>query len=315
MFQSNYLLGLLFFICAVHATPVITNSDENLNSQNDDLVYVFNIYAVRNMKTHEVAKIINQKPIEKVSTKFDSIGTFLIADPDGGEPFTLEEFGEFLEDWGATVEKLNDGKEASVIEVKFDQWDDYDEILDIEELMRVLRAEGIVMKITQEKDAIIFEIEFDETIKDPEDQPFTLKELAEFFRDEGLDVEAVGYDGVIKTVRMKFDLPEQATEQDDYGVTEKTDRQLVTPKVVDDNDGVMQRKDHKINVIDNSMDNAIERNFDKKLERKDEHFDDKFNVINFITRARKRRSAGCGTAECRVGNLIKEIVNKYEHVN
>lgn len=44
--------------------------DESLNSQNDDLVYVFNIYAVRNMKTHEVAKIISQKPIEKVSTKF-----------------------------------------------------------------------------------------------------------------------------------------------------------------------------------------------------------------------------------------------------
>ncbi|KAH0567308.1 hypothetical protein KQX54_008294 [Cotesia glomerata] len=310
MFQSNYLLGLLFVISVVRATPVTINSDDN---QNGEVVYVFNIYSVRNMKTKEIAKMIDQKPLEKVSAKFDSIGTFMVADPEGNEPFTLEDFGDFIEQWGATVEKLNEGKELTVIEVKFDpDWEDYDEILDIEELMRALRAEGIIMTVTQDKDNIIFEIELDATIKDPEDQPFTLKELAEYFRDEGLNVEAVEYDGVIKTVRITFDLPEQSTEQEDYQVTEKHDRQLVTPKTVE----APQKKDDRPYKIDNSMDNAIDRSFDKKMERKEEHFDDKFNMVNFITRTRKRRSAdACGTAQCQVGNLIKEIVNKHELTN
>lgn len=242
----------------------------------------------------------------------DPIGTFMVADPEGDEPFTLEDFSEFIEQWGATVEKLNEGKELTVIELRFPNWEEYDEIFDIEEMMTALRAEGIIMTVTQDKDNIIFEIELDATIKDPEDQPFTLKELAEYFRDEGLNVEAVGYDGVIKTVRITFDLPEQSTEQEDYQVTEKHDRQLVTPKTAD----APQKKDERPYKIDNSMDNAIDRSFDKKMERKDEHFDDKFNMVNFITRTRKRRSAdACGTAECRVGNLIKEIVNKHELAN
>lgn len=225
----------------------------------------------------------------------------LFADDDADEPFTLDEFSEFLDESGATVEKLNPEPKSRVIEVKFDNdFDDMDEFVSFEELVKYLQAEGILIKVTDDDNGQVIEVEFDHTIRDPENQPFTLEELADFLEDDGFTVEVVKSNGQVARVRIIF-----ATA--DEGKDDKDSEEPTTTKRNDEKP-IEKKK------IDSTVGNEV-KSGDRKIEAKLERNEDKFVVHDFMTRTdsmnkiRRRRSA---CPECKTGYKIKEFISRFD---
>lgn len=204
----------------------------------------------------------------------EPVGMIVLADEDSDVPITLGEFSEIVEDMGMTVEKLNEGDELKVIEIKFDDMsmEDFDDFMSFEELIRVLKAEGILLELNEENSVRYIQVSFDERRKNPQDQPFTLEELAEFFEKEGYHVNMISTNGKITAIRIRIDeIPE---------------------------DEIIKR--------------PVDKKDDKKID-KSEKKDDRFPALDYITKSdtlnkiRRRRST---CSECKTGSMIKDMIEK-----
>ncbi|KAK0093264.1 hypothetical protein PV326_013944 [Microctonus aethiopoides] len=300
------LAGLLYLLTTIHGLPLNSNSDV-IETDENGIVYVFNMYAVKNIKSETVGKMLSQQKLEKMPAMFESIGSIVMADDDV-EPITLSELAELIEDFGITVDKIDDEKDPKVIEVKFDyDFGEADYILTAEEIVRYLQAEGIIININQEDDVRIFQVEFDESIKDPADQPFTLEELADYFMDQGLEIEVItSNDKKVKGIKIKMEL---SAEDEDTEPSQSPPKQN-DEKVIENNNEERQNE--------LSIPNANDRNNDDKIEHKIKHDDENIIPLDFVTRSdsfnriRRRRSA---CSECKTGNLIKQFINNYSEVH
>ncbi|XP_034934840.1 uncharacterized protein [Chelonus insularis] len=315
-------VGLLLFINTLNASPIIVSleSDESSSSDEDGIVYVLNLYAVRRSTVPKVARILNQKSIEKLPTFFEPIGTLLVADEESYEPFTMEQIKEFLDDEYLTVTKVDIGKDSNIYELQLGMQDEYESenfVAIFDELFKYLDEEGILIKMSIEGNKKVIEVKFDDSVK-ISDYLFSLEEFAEFFENEGITVETVKVHDEIRAVRLIFELPQTPN-------SEKTDRhnkEVSTTQRIDDRINEIEKKDDKLNEVANSQEkksnkipeSKIEKNYIDKKE-KYEPIEDQFLVHDFITRAdsinkiRRRRSV---CPECKINDLIKEFATKFE---
>lgn len=200
----------------------------------------------------------------------------VLADEDSEVPITLGEFSDIVEDLGMTVEKLNDGDELNIIEIKFDDMsmEDFDDFMSFEELIRVLKAEGIILELNEENSSRFIQVAFDEKLKNYDDQPFTLDELADFFEKEGYTVDIIRANNKVMAIRIHVDdIPDVVT-------TKQT-----SPK-----------KDNK--------------KYDKN-DKKDDHLStfDHITKSDSMNKIRRRRTP---CSECQTGTMIKNMIEKYK---
>ncbi|KAK0179075.1 hypothetical protein PV327_007900 [Microctonus hyperodae] len=297
------LTGLLYLLTTLHGLPLNADSDV-IETNENGIVYVFNMYAVKNVKSDTVGKILSQQKYEKMPGMFESIGSIVLADDDV-EPITLNELAELLEEFGVEVDKIDDENDPKVIEVKFEyDFSEADYIITVEEIVRYLQAEGIIINISQEDNVRIFQVEFDESIKDPADQPFKLEELVDFFNDQGFEIEVITSDDKkVKGIKIKMELSEEDDED-----TESL------PNSHKQNDEKVIEKKNEGRQNDLSIPNANE----VKIEHKNKHEEENIIPLDFVTksdsfnRIRRRRFA---CPECKTGNLIKQFINNYSEVH
>lgn len=63
------LAGLLYLLTTIHGLPLNSNSDV-IETDENGIVYVFNMYAVKNVKSETVGKMLSQQKLEKMPAMF-----------------------------------------------------------------------------------------------------------------------------------------------------------------------------------------------------------------------------------------------------
>ncbi|XP_015111739.1 uncharacterized protein LOC107037617 [Diachasma alloeum] len=284
------ILSILYLLVAVaYAVPAHYDSGD---SAEDGIVYVFNLYAVRDTKTKHVAKMLNDDALIQIPAKFEPIGSMLLADTEEDEPFTMEEVSLFLERMGVTVEQLNDGDEPRVIEIKVDEdFDDFDIFQDFEETAKYLQDEGIILSMTLVNGSMIFSIEFDPAVKDA-DRHISLRDIGGVFEMEGYQVDYVTVGDSIKKVNIREPLPDDESKEILEHQTTKSS---------------VEKKPER-------NENKIEKNEEKPKARKNE-LDEQFQMLDFTTRSEalnkiRRRRSSC--PECKAVDILKAYVHEHE---
>ncbi|XP_011305484.1 uncharacterized protein [Fopius arisanus] len=287
---GNILTVIYVFLAASSAVPANYDSDE---SGEDSLVYVVNIYAVRNTNTKNVAKMLTDETLMEIPAKFESIGSVLL--PDGQEePVTMKEVQIFFETMGLSVKQLNEGDDPKVIEIKGDM--SYDEIFpDLEEIAISFLNDGLMCTIKFVNNSMIFMIEYNPGMED--NRHITLEEIVEALEMEGIDVEYETVDGSIIKVIITQPFDDDSSESEESSESkESTTRAGV--------EGKPERKENK-----------IERTEEKPMPRKNE-LDDQFKTLGFTTRSealnkiRRRRSECQG---CRAIDTLKTYLQEHSH--
>ncbi|XP_063972014.1 uncharacterized protein LOC135159851 [Diachasmimorpha longicaudata] len=289
MSGKSILYILYLFVAVSYAVPAHYDSGD---SAEDGIVYVFNLYAVRDTNTKNVAKILNGEALFQIPAKFEPIGSVLLVEEDESEPFTMEEVSSFLEMVGVTVEQLNDGDEPKVIEIKIaDEFVDFNVLPDFEETAKRFQKEGIMVSVTLVNGTMNFSFESDPAVEHI-DRDMTLQGIGELFEIEGYQVDYVVVGDMIRKVSIRTSFFDDESKE------------LIEHPMGKSN------VDKKSESKENKMGKAEE----KPKARKNE-LDEQFQSLDFTTKSEamnkiRRRRTAC--PECKAMDLLKTYIHQHE---